>query len=194
MSYQLRLFLTAMLFASLTTFCIAADKLPQSPSQIYLLTNDDGLLHSYVSFFTAGGTQGAPTLTFANNVNTQGLGIGGGYFAAPRLAMLPSSTAQCVFASNAGTATISGINIQTQTLAGQFSASEGDAGDANGIGLVQNTTYLYAGYSSSNTIATFSVSTGCQLSFPGRYTCGGLERRFGFRHGSAWKHAGRGLC
>src|SRR5664279_4057581 len=129
MSYQLRSFLTAMLLVSLVTFCGATDNKSGSPLQTtYLLTNDDGLLHSYVSFFIAGGTQGAPTLTFAANTNTQGLGIGGGYFAAPRLAMLPSSTAQCVFASNAGTATVSGINISTQALAGQFNASETDAG------------------------------------------------------------------
>jgi hypothetical protein len=167
MSFRLRFILAVILPASLATLCAA-----QTTS---LITNDDGVLHSYVSFFTAGGSSGAPTLTFASDVNTQGQGIGGGYFAASRLAMLPDASAQCIYASNAGSGNISGINLQTKQLTGLFSGSEGDAGDQFGIGMVQNTNYLYAGYTASNTIATFSVLPGCQLSFLGDTPAAGLN-------------------
>ncbi len=176
MQCQLRVFLTAILSASLLTYALASDKSPNPPSQTnYLITNDDGLLHNYLSFFTPGGTQGAPTLNFAFDVNAVGLGIGGGYFAAPRVNMLNSPTTQCVYASNGGTGDISGVNIQTQQLAGPFAGSTLDSGDANGIGIVLNANYLYAGYSASNTIGTFAVQAGCQLSFLGDTPAAGLN-------------------
>jgi len=148
-------------------------KTPDSP--VYVLTNDDGVLHNYVSFYLAGGSQGSPTLTFQTNVNTFGKGIGGGYFASPRVNLLPDPSAQCVYASNAGTGDVSGINLLTQTLAGVFPASGGDVGDANGVGLVLNAHYVYAGYSTSNTIATFAVQPGCQLTFLGDVAAAGLN-------------------
>ena len=93
---------------------------PDSP--IYVLTNDDGLLHSYVSFYLAGGSQGAPTLTFQKSVNTSGKGIGGGFFGSPRVTLLPDPSAQCVYASDAGSGDIAAVNISTQQLVGNFSA------------------------------------------------------------------------
>ena len=69
----------------------AADKSKAPSSPIYVFTNDDGTLHTYATVFTAGGTQNDPTLSFLQSINTQGLGIGGGFFGTPRLAMLPSS-------------------------------------------------------------------------------------------------------
>jgi hypothetical protein len=141
-----------------------ADKTkPSTP--IYVITNDDAILHSYSSFYTAGGTLGNPTLTYLSNVNTQGLGIGGGFFGTQRLAMLPSSSAQCIYVSDASTNDIAAVNIQTQTLVGNFTGSSTDNGNTNGIGMVMNQNYLYAGYTASNTIATFSVGSGCQLTF-----------------------------
>ena len=145
-----------------------ASKAPDSP--IYVLTNDDGLQHSYVTFFVAGGTQGAPTLTYQQGVNTGGKGIGGGFFGTPRVTLLPNSSAQCVYASDAATGDIAAINIQTAQRVGNFSGSVNDVGSSNGIGLVMNQNYLYAGYSLSNTIATFAVEAGCQLSFIGDIT------------------------
>ena len=165
---------TLMIAASLAmplALCAAdkhAAKGPDSP--IYVLTNDDGLQHSYVTFFLAGGTQGAPTLTYQNGVNTGGKGIGGGFFGTPRVNLLPDSSAQCVYASDANTGDIAAINIQTQQRVGNFTGSANDVGSSNGIGLVMNKNYLYAGYSLSNTIATFAVGAGCQLSFIGDIT------------------------
>lgn len=153
----------------------AANKSKPSSSPIYVVTNDDGITHSYASFYLAGGTQGAPTLTYQKSVNTTGLGIAGGFFGTPRLAMLPSSSAQCLFLSDAGTSDIAAFNIQTQTLVGTFQGSTSDSGTSNGIGMVLNQNYLYAGYTLSNTIATFSVGAGCQLSFLGDITVAPLN-------------------
>lgn len=174
MRLQLRFFLTALLSVSMLATAVAADKGSPAPAT-YLLTNDDGVLHSYVSFFTPGGSQGSSTLTFSFDVGSGGVGIGGGYFGLPRLAMLPTASPQCVYASNAGTGDVAGINVQTHLLAGNFKGSEDDAGDAMGIGVVQNANYLYAGYSTSNTIGTFAIQAGCQLSFLGDVPAAGLN-------------------
>jgi hypothetical protein len=141
----------------------ASSSAPSSP--IYVFTNDDGTRHSYSSIYAAGGTQGAPTLTYVQSVNTLGLGIGGGFFGTPRLAMLPSSSAQCLFVSDAGSSDIAAVSIPSQQLVGNFHGSNADSGTSNGIGMVLNQNYLYAGYTLSNTIATFSVGAGCQLTF-----------------------------
>jgi hypothetical protein len=174
MRLQLRLFLTALLSVSILATAVAADKGSPAPAT-YLITNDDGALHNNVSFFAPGGSQGSSTLTFSFDINSGGIGIGGGYFGLPRLAMLPRPSPQCVYASNGGSGDISGINIQTHLLTGNFTGSEGDAGDAMGIGVVQNANYLYAGYSASNTIGTFAIQAGCQLSFLGDVPAAGLN-------------------
>lgn len=58
----------------------AANKPKPSSSPIYVITNDDALRHTYASFYLAGGTQGAPTLTYVQSLLiTNGLGIGGGF-------------------------------------------------------------------------------------------------------------------
>jgi hypothetical protein len=174
MRLQLRLFLTALLSFSTLVTALAADKSSPAPAT-YLVTNDDGVLHSYVSFFTPGGAQGTSTLTFSFDVGSGGLGIAGGYFGLPRLAMLPTASPQCVYASNAGTGDIAGIDIQTHLLTGNFRGSDDDAGDAMGIGVAQNANYLYAGYSASNTIGAFAIQPGCQLSFLGDVPAAGLN-------------------
>jgi hypothetical protein len=176
MRSQISFVLAALLSASLATVAPAADKPAASPAPAtYLITNDDGTAHSYASFFTPGGAPNAPTLTFSFDVGTAGLGIAGGYFPLPRLAMPVDGSTPCLYASNAGTADIAGINLQTRTVTGNFLGSADDAGDANGIGVVVNDNYLYAGYSASNTIGTFAVQPGCQLSFLGDISAAGIN-------------------
>src|ERR1700678_1172127 len=161
------LFLVTMVGVVSASLLSAADKTSPSNSSIYVMTNDDGTLHSYSSFYAAGGTQGAPTLTYVRSVNTQGTGIGGGFFGTNRVTMPPSSSAQCEYVSDANSGDIAAINIQSQQSVGSFLGSSNDIGTSNGIGLVMNQNYLYAGYTLSNTIATFSVGAGCQLTFLG---------------------------
>ena len=162
--------LIAVMAISAPQILCAASQTKTPTSPIFVMTNDDGTLHNYVSFYLAGGTQGSPTLTYQRSVETLGVGIGGGFFGTPRLTLLPSSSAQCLYASDAGTNDVAAFNIQTQTQVGLFSGSANDLGNTNGIGVVMNQNYLYAGYSQSNTIATFAVGTGCQLTFLGDIT------------------------
>jgi len=153
-----------------------ANKTEAADSPIYVITNDDdGVLNS-ASFFVAGGSQGAPTLTLSRSVNIVGQGIGGGFFGTPRLAMLPDTSAPSLYVSDAGTQDLSANDLQTQKLVGNFSPSMNDNGSSNGIGLAVNQNYLYAGYTQSNTIATFAVSAGCTLSFLGDITVAPLNR------------------
>jgi len=65
---------------------------------------------------------------------------------------------------------VAAINLQSLQLLGNFHGSSNDVGTSNGIGLAMNQNYLYAGYTLSNTIATFSVGAGCTLSFLGDIT------------------------
>ena len=175
MSFRFRLFLTAMMLASVVANSAAKDP-SHTPSQsTYVITDDDGLLHSYISFFLAGTSGSGPTLTFQTNVNTGGKGIGGGFFGTPRVNLLHDSSAQCAYVSNAGTGDVASINIATQTRVGNFLGSANDNGNTNGIGIVLNDNYLYAGYSASNTIGTFAIGAGCQLTFLGDVSAAGLN-------------------
>jgi hypothetical protein len=157
----LALLMLCLLAMPLTLSAANKSKAPSSP--IYVMTNDDGTLHSNVSVYTASGS----TLTYQQSISTQGLGIGGGFFGTPRLAVVTNGSSQCLFASDAGTEDIAAMNVQTLQQVGNFSGSSNDIGNSNGIGIVANQNYLYAGYTLSNTIATFSVGAGCQLSFLG---------------------------
>lgn len=140
----------------------AAD--PALPS--YLITNDDlpPKIPTSGTFFTiaADGTPQNPT-----RVGLGGVGGGGGYYASSRVSVLQSGTTACAYLSLAGSGVISALDIQTLQEIGSFSAASTDGGIANGIGMANNGTYLYASFSSSNTIATFAVLPGCALNFLG---------------------------
>ncbi len=138
----------------------------------FLVTNDDLPVPfiSTVTFFpvNADGTLGAKV-----SLATQGNGIGGGYFAAPRVIVPAGGT--CVYASNAGSGDIAGIDAATQAVVGNYFGSPTDSGTGNGIGLAGNAQYVYASYSTSSTIGTFQVQTGCALSFVGDVFTAGLN-------------------
>jgi 6-phosphogluconolactonase (cycloisomerase 2 family) len=140
----------------------------------YLIANDDGSGFNSVSFYTIGNT-GA--LTLAQQVQTGGQGIAGGYFGADRLSVLNSGGA-CVFASDALTGGIVGIDINTLVAGPAAIGSQTDSGAANGIGLAMNSKYLYAAFTSSNTIGTFQVQAGCSLTFVSDVSVIGLQGGF----------------
>jgi hypothetical protein len=130
----------------------------------YLIANDDhgvGQPNS-ATFFTiaADGTLSNPT-----QINLGGVGSGGGFFAANRAVILNNASSPCVYFSQGVSSTITGVQALTQTVAGHFSASNADDGTENGVGMVMNGNYLYASFSTSATLATFSVQSGCALQF-----------------------------
>lgn len=159
-------------FAPVVALLIASE-LAAAGTQ-YVMTNDDSIFPfpTGVSFYTVGSNG---VLTFQQQVQTGAFGIGGGYFGMNRLAVLNGTTQQCVYASEAGSNTIVGINIGTLTVGGSASGSSTDGGTTNGIGMVVNSTYLYASFSDSNNIGTFAVQPGCGLTFIGDTAVEGLQ-------------------
>jgi 6-phosphogluconolactonase (cycloisomerase 2 family) len=141
----------------------------------YLITNDDAAFVSGVTVYTVGTTG---QLKLKREVSTGAAGIVGGYFAANRLVVLDSATQQCVYASDAAGGIIVGIDINTLVVGGSASGASTDSGSANGIGLALNGQYLYASFTSSNTIGTFQVQSGCSLTFVSDVSVAGLQGGF----------------
>jgi 6-phosphogluconolactonase (cycloisomerase 2 family) len=140
----------------------------------YVVTNDDQTFPTTGVSFHAVGANGA--LTLKQHVSTGGFGIGGGYFGANRISVLDSGKNQCVFASEAATGDIVGIDISTLTAGPGAKGSETDAGTSNGIGLVMNDEYLYASFTDSSTIGTFKVEGSCSLTFVSDTKAAGLQK------------------
>ncbi len=139
----------------------------------YIVTNDD-LAPELVSTVTVFTVSPGGKINEQGKIQT-GLGILGGYFAAPRILAINIGGTNCVFASAAYFSEITGIDLDTQQAVGNFAGSATDSGFSNGIGLAMNQAYLYAGYSTSSTIATFGVGPGCSLTFIGDVAAAGVN-------------------
>jgi hypothetical protein len=162
-SFRAALLLLIAIFISLLTRPAGA--------QDYLLTNDDSFSNG-VSFFTIG-SGGA--LTFAMEIPGPGLGIGGGLFGMARVVAVNSGGTQCIFASEAFTNDVFWIVPGSGIAGGSAPGSQSDVGSANGIGLAANAQYVYASFSSSNTIATFQIQSACSLVFLNDVAVSGLN-------------------
>jgi len=153
-----------ILFLGMCAYAVAS----AGPVGSFLVTNNDvptsnppvGPAGSTVTFYSLE-ADGA----VANKVvvATGGVGIGGGFFASSRIAIVPQGDDVCVFASNGSTGDISGISAKSLAVTGVFPGSLTDAATTNGIGLAANSNYLYATFSTSSTIATYTVQPGCVL-------------------------------
>lgn len=172
---------TALAFAFVCVASLigyAAERSPkqvQAPgsSPIYLVANQDlGFPDpSYASVYQAQGNQ----LIFNNALGTGGEGIQGGFFGTNKIASIPSLTAPCVYLSNAGTNNIASVAIPSFEFVDLFTGSDTDDGTDNGIGLAANSNYLYASYTTSGTIGTFAINSGCGLTFLGDVPAVGLQ-------------------
>jgi hypothetical protein len=154
--------------------CVYSMVAVAATSPHYLITNDDGTFFNSVTFYSVSASGG---LTLKEQVLTGGQGIAGGYFGASRLSVL-NSGGECVYASDAATGDIVGIDISTFLAGPTALGSQTDSGAANGIGLAMSGQYLYAAYTSSNTIGTFQMQSGCGLMFVNDTTVAGLQGGF----------------
>jgi DNA-binding beta-propeller fold protein YncE len=142
----------------------------------FLVANDDvaaAFPPSTVSFYAiaADGSLAAPV-----RVSTGGNGNAGGFFGAARVLVVPRGEDACVYASNAQSENISGIDARTRKLAGTFHGSTPDSHVAtNGIGLAASATHLYATFSGSGNIGVFKIQSGCTLQFAGDFHARGLH-------------------
>ncbi len=133
----------------------------------YVITNDD----PGVSFYTVG-SGGA--LTLVQQVQIGGFGNVAGFFGANRIRVLDSGGQQCAYVSVSSTGNIVGLSVSTLSVGGSATGSPTDGGTSNGIGLAMNSQYLYASFTDSNTIGTFSVQAGCGLMFINDVSVSGL--------------------
>ncbi len=158
--------------AVLVGVCAAGGPAVAASQPHYLITNDDVPFGNSVSFYTVGSSG---QLTLQQQVFTSGGGIGGGYFGANRISLLNSGSQQCVFASDAATGGIDGINVSTFLVGSTAFGSTGDTGASNGVGLAMNSQFLYASFTDSNTIGTFQVQSDCSLTFVNDVQVAGLQ-------------------
>jgi hypothetical protein len=156
----------ALFFALTATRPVAAAEKPAAlpASTSYLITNDDlpGQLPTSGTFFTIGT---AGSLSNPNRVSLGGSGAGGGYFASNRVSVLNNATTPCAYVSMGGSNAVAAVDINSQQDIGNFQAASTDSGHDNGVGLANNGTYLYANFTSSQTLATFAIGSGCVLQF-----------------------------
>lgn len=160
--------------ALLVVVCSAAAVCADTTVGSFVVSNDDlgPPFPNTLTFFgmNADGTLGAPL-----SVDIGGNGIGGGFFAAKRVIVVPNAGGACVFASNGMDADIVGVDAGTHAVTGAFYGSPSDSGTTNGIGLVANTQYLYASFTATSTIGTFTMQPGCSLTFVGDVFAAGLD-------------------
>lgn len=134
---------SAVIAFALTSFCSAtgpAKSVTAEPpvTPISVAVNQDVAFPSpnAVGFYLATGTN----LTLQGSVDTGGYGIQGGFFGTSRVNSIPSTSAPCLYASDAGTNDIASYTLPGQQLVGTFTASQTDDGSSNGIGIAVNST------------------------------------------------------
>ncbi len=166
---------TLLLAGATTTIMLLAASAfgAQKPSHYVFTNNDPSGKVSYSATFYAVGTGGL--LTQKAVVTTGFGGIGGGYFGQDKIRALQKGGEQCVYVSDSFTGLIGAIVVQTLELAGAFAGSQDDNGQTNGVGLATNGSYLYASYTTSNTIGTFKILSNCNLKFLGDVDANGLN-------------------
>jgi hypothetical protein len=161
--------------AVLAGFCILGVIAMAAATPHYLITNDDRSGNFFSNSLTFYTIEADGKLTFKQQVLIGVTGLPGGFFPSNRVVVLNASGNQCVFASDAATGEIDGVDVNKLTFAAHAHGSSGDTGLSNGIGLALSAQYLYASFTDSSTIGTFQIQAGCSLSFVGDVTVGGLQ-------------------
>jgi len=137
-----------------------------APPITLIVNQDQGFPYpNQVAVLLAGGTDTNPTLTLTDQIYTGGFGSYGGFFGTPRVASAPDVNTNCVYVSNSGDNTISAMALNSLEFVGTFSGGVNDSGIPDGIGMAVSGNYLYAGYGDSQSIAIFSTSSGCGLTY-----------------------------
>jgi hypothetical protein len=174
MNFHRRLIIAVIAFVVCRTPSVAANS-----NVLFLVTNDDVNGANTATLYV--GSAG-PNLTQKQVIPTGGTGVGGGFYAAALVSMLRDQAETCAFVSDGGSNDVAGIVAKTLKVSGNFRGSSSDSG-AIGIGLALNAKYLYPSFANSNTIATFSLLSGCKLEFTGDVSARGLNG--GAVHGMA---------
>jgi len=187
MKARLRLLCAILAALAIATLCAMGSYAAAGPH--YLITNNDHSQSNSATFYTIINNG---SLRQVAVVSTGGTGVDGiGDVATKRVSVLSSSTQNCAFISDAGSADIAGISIATLTATGTFKAASTDSGP-QGVGVVNNGTFLYASFTGSKTIATYQILSGCKLKFIRDIAASGLNGGAVLDmagHGCAWRHS-----
>lgn len=142
----------------------------------FVITNDNVKGPNTVTLYQAEGTQDAPTLTLYRTIETGGTGLGGGFYAQESVVLATDGNKECAYVADAGSNDIAGIKLSFDpVVTGNFAGSTTDNGSL-GIGLAtKGQKFLYAAFTGSRTIATFSIEPGCILSFVSDVSAVGLR-------------------
>jgi hypothetical protein len=159
----MRRFFTSLTLVAVAVAALTSASYASKKGTSYVLVNDDNAgAANTVSVYTISGN----TLTYEGVISTGGEGLGGGYFGLPRIQVAHSlKYGNCAYAADADTGDIAGINLDTLTVTGNFHGGSGDSGELYGIGLTAKVNYLYANFTASETIATFTEQAGCILKY-----------------------------
>lgn len=131
-------------------------------SSQYLITNND---HSRSNSATVYSIRDNTFLSQVAVILTGGTGNDGiGSVATKRISILNSATQACAFLADADSADVAGISLTTLTATGTFKAESTDSASF-GMPVVHNGKYVYAGFTGSNTLATYEIQPGCTLKF-----------------------------
>lgn len=141
----------------------------------YVVTNDDNPAFggNTATFYTI--ESGSILLTQKAVVATGGTGLGSGYYASVRAAVLRSKIQSCVYIADSGSVPgdIASIDESTLSLVGRFQGSSSDTGTIT-MGI-SDLGFLYAGFTGSGKIGTFKEGSSCTLKFLGDTTAVGLN-------------------
>lgn len=186
MKSSFRVFAMVGFMAVICGFCPSSLR---AATKHYVVTNDDVNGTNTVTFYQASGTSSAPKLTRTKTVKTGGTGLGGGYFGIVRQVLVKDGNDECVFSADGGSNDVAAIILKTRKVVGNYKGSSGDTDGAGGMGLAVNPNgkYLYTAFSGSSTIATFTINSGCTLTFVSDVAAAGLNG--GFPHGMASRQA-----
>lgn len=147
-----------------------------APPLHFLATNDDLARSAPPNTVTFYALDADGDLSDPRVVSTGGNGIAGGFFGTARILVTAVQGEACVYASNAQSENITGIDAREHRVAGLFHGTLEDVKIArDGIGLALGGHYLYATFSGSGNIAAFRIQSGCKLQFEGEVHAQGLS-------------------
>jgi hypothetical protein len=159
----MRRFFTSFTLVAVAVAAFSSASFAAKKATSYVVTNDDnaGVANTSTVFTISGNS-----LTNPQVVSTGGLGLGGGYFGLPRASVAHSlKYGNCAYIADADSGDVAGIDLDTLTVTGNFHGGSGDSGAEYGIGLTAKVNYVYANFTASETVATFTEHAGCILKY-----------------------------
>jgi len=168
-----RQFVIAML-ATTALWCPVG--MAQTPTH-FVFTNDQFASLNTTTFFSASGTAANPALDLITILDTGGQGA---TFSAPaqvQVVVAEGDRNACLFLVDGGSSDVDAMDIRAghQGNVGTFKGGSGDDGGSFGMSETTTGRRIYAAFTGSDTIASFSIRNGCGLVYLGSVSAQGLN-------------------